>query len=222
MNFMQFLKSLDDFLYEVMSWLIFYPITMWRTLRHPLTMMNYSDAELHDREERQYTDTLAPPIFLLISLLISQGIELAMVGDNPMIGDTTGLDALVDDETSLLIFRLLTFSIFPLVMAVRLVRKRRIGLNRDTLRPPFYSQCYVAAPFVLVLGLASSFMRTGHPWAIEGSLGAIVGALLWYGALQTRWYMRHLKIGLLAGLWTASVAMVESLAILIAIGLLFS
>ena len=209
MNFMQFLKSLDDFLYEVMSWLIFYPITMWRTLRHPLTMMNYSDAELHDREERQYTDTLAPPIFLLISLLISQGIELALVGNNPMIADTTGLDALVDDETSLLIFRLLTFSIFPLVMAVRLVRKRRIGLNRDTLRPPFYSQCYVAAPFVLVLGLASSFMRTGLPWAIEGALGAIVVALLWYGTLQARWYMQHLKIGLLAGFWTASVAMVN-------------
>ena len=40
MNFFQFLKSLDKLLYEVASWLVFYPVTMWRSARHPLAMMD--------------------------------------------------------------------------------------------------------------------------------------------------------------------------------------
>ena len=60
--------------------------------------------------------------------------------------DTRGLAGLISDDTSLLVLRLLMFSIFPLIMATRLVRLKRVGLTRKSLRPPFYSQCYVAAP----------------------------------------------------------------------------
>ncbi len=138
MNFMQLLKSLDDLLYEVMSWLVFYPVTMWRALTRPLKMMDYSDAELGDRVEEQYTDTLSPPLFLLLSLIISHLVELASIGGQPaLVSEYRGLAGPVDDDTSLLILRLLMFSIFPLIMATRLVRKQRIGLTRDTLRPPF-------------------------------------------------------------------------------------
>jgi hypothetical protein len=222
MNFMQLLKSLDDLLYEVMSWLVFYPVTMWRALTRPLKMMDYSDAELGDRVEEQYTDTLSPPLFLLLSLIISHLVELASIGDSPLVGDTTGLAGLVSDDTSLLILRLLMFSIFPLIMATRLVRKQRIGLTRDTLRPPFYSQCYVAAPFVLTLSLAATLMGTHRPWALPAGAAIMVLALLWYGSLQTRWFAQHLHVSLPRALWQASVAMVESLAIVLAIAWLFS
>ena len=70
MNFFNLLQSLDDLLYEVMSWLIFYPITMWRTLVRPLTMMDYSDLEQRDAEDQQYIDTLSPPLFLLLSFYL--------------------------------------------------------------------------------------------------------------------------------------------------------
>ncbi len=75
MNFTQLLKSLDDLLYEVVSLLVFYPVTMWRALRPPLRMMDYSDTELGDREEKQYADTLSPPLFLLLSLIISHVVS---------------------------------------------------------------------------------------------------------------------------------------------------
>lgn len=41
MIFMNLLKSLDDLLFEIMGWLVFYPFTFWRTLRHPWRMMDY-------------------------------------------------------------------------------------------------------------------------------------------------------------------------------------
>ena len=39
MNFMAWLSSFDELIYEVMSWILFLPITLWRTLRHPWAMI---------------------------------------------------------------------------------------------------------------------------------------------------------------------------------------
>ncbi|MGV1794257.1 MULTISPECIES: hypothetical protein [unclassified Rhizobium] len=36
-------KSLEELLNELVSWLLFYPITMWRSVSRPLNMMRYAD-----------------------------------------------------------------------------------------------------------------------------------------------------------------------------------
>lgn len=214
MGFLQFFRAIDELLYEVMSWLVFYPITLWRAIRHPLHMMEYSDIELKDSEDEQFTDTLSPPLFLLISLLISHALELVFVGNDPIIKDHRGLANFIDDDTSLLAFRLATFSIFPLIMALRLVRRLDIPLTRETLKPPFYSQCYVAAPFALALGLANILVESNHRWVAGLSVLIIVLTLLWFGALQSLWFAQHLGSSRTRGFLGASAGMVECLVIL--------
>lgn len=49
LDFMKLLKSLEELLYELVSWLLFYPLTMWRSVVRPLSMMRYADTELADR-----------------------------------------------------------------------------------------------------------------------------------------------------------------------------
>ena len=85
MNFFNLLQSLDELLYEVMSWLVFYPITMWRTLVRPLKMMDYSDVEQGDASDQQYTDTLSPPLFLLLSLILVNAAEIALIGNDAVV-----------------------------------------------------------------------------------------------------------------------------------------
>jgi len=209
MGFLQLLKSLDDLLYEVMSWLVFYPVTLWRTLRHPWAMMAYSDAELRDSEEQQYTDTLSPPLFLLLTLILGHGIELAAVGQNKLVGDKTGLAALITDDTTLLMMRLLVFSMFPLLMAVRLLRKRKAPITRETLRQPFYSQCYPAGLFALLLGLGGIAVQLRW-WHAQIAGCVLMGlALLWYGSLQTRWFARELGVSAVRGFSIATFGMIE-------------
>ena len=224
MHFMQLLRTLDEFLYEVMSWLVFYPITLWRTIARPLGMMDYADTELGDRPEQQYADTLPPPLFLLLTLLLSHAIELALVGQNPLVEDTKGLSELVHDDTSLLILRLLLFSLPPLIMAVRLVRAQKVGLTRDTLRLPFYSQCYIAAPFALVLGIATIMARLPSAWAEVVMLGIvlIVFDFLWYGVVQARWFAAKLNVSILRGFGMATVGMIQSVAVFVILGSLLA
>lgn len=223
MHFMGLLKSLDELLYEVMSWLIFYPVTLWRVLRRPLTMMDYSDRELHQSAAEQYTDTLTPPLFLLLSLLLSHALELAFIGNNAIVRSNHGLAALVNDDTSLVLLRLVIFSVFPLIFAVRLVRAQHKHLTRESLRPAFYAQCYAAAPFALTIGITSLLTTTHHwSWAQPAGLTLTALTLFVYGTVQARWFAQHLRRSTLAGFGHASIAMVVSLGVILLVVPLFA
>ena len=222
MDFFKLLQSLDDLLYEVMAWLVFYPVTLWRAIRHPQRMMRYADAELVDDVGEQYSDTLSPPLFLLISLIISHAIELLAIGQSTLVTRTAGLDRLIDSDSTLIVLRVLVFSLFPLGMATRLVQRQKIGLNRKTLRPPFYSQCYVAAPFALVVGIAAILLKLEPTSLRVAGLVLMLAALLGYGALQARWFALHLGESHWRGFIDASIAMIGCIAILCLAASLFA
>ncbi|THV23005.1 permease [Peteryoungia ipomoeae] len=222
MDFMRLLKSLEELLYELVSWLVFYPLTFWRALSRPLPMMRYADLELGDRPEDQYEDTLSPPLFLLITLMIAQGLASLM----PLVHRPDEIGGELSSTANLLIARGVIFSVFPLVMSVTLLRHKGLRLTRESLRPPFYSQCYVAAPFVLVatLGLDALMVKAEGGWLAAG-LAAIALAILWYGQAQVRWFVRDLGIGwgraVALFLSAFAIALVTALCLTVVIGLSF-
>ncbi|WP_432768869.1 MAG: hypothetical protein HEQ22_16130 [Sphingopyxis sp.] len=222
MDFLKLIQSLDELLYEIMSWLVFYPVTLWRTLTRPLKMMDYSDAELGDATEKQYTDTLSPPLFLLLTLAIGHAIELWLVGQNALVGNRVGLSAFISDDSSLILLRTVTFSLFPLLLAARLLHARSRKLDRDTLRAPFYSQCYLAAPFALLSGLSENLIRYAQPWSEASGVLLYLFALLWFGTLQILWFRQHLKCGFWRAFGNASLAMVLCLGVIALTGTLFA
>ena len=222
MDFFKLVQSLDELLYEVMSWLIFYPVTLWRALTRPLKMMDYSDAEQGDAENKQYSDTLSPPLFLLLTLVISHLIALSTVGESAVLLDKTGLGRLINDDSSLILMRVAFFSLFPLAMAARLVLARGLKLDRAPLKAPFYSQCYVAAPFALMVSGAGILMQLKPPAAEIAGLVLLGFALLWFGSLQIWWFAQHLRISRWRAALHASRAMVEALAAFIVFSLIFA
>lgn len=64
MDFMNLLRSAELLLYEVVSWLVFYPLTLLRCIRRPTDMIAYAEQELPRPPEVQFADALSPPIFL--------------------------------------------------------------------------------------------------------------------------------------------------------------
>lgn len=188
---MKLLKSLEELLYELVSWLIFYPLTMWRSVVRPLSMMRYADIELTERPGDQYDDTLSPPLFLLITLLLSQGVSGAL----PSIYDPGAAAKELGSGSNLLLARGVIFGLFPLCMAVTLLRSKKIRITRASLRPPFFSQCYVAAPFAFVLALGFDFFSMPQEQGVLAGLVTLVVATVWYAQAQIRWFMRDLGIG---------------------------
>lgn len=220
MDFMKIIESLDEALYTVMCWLIFYPLTLWRAIVRPPEMMAYADREVSDRIEDQYDDAIRPPLFLFLTLVISHGIEIAVMGQNSLLADRHGLAALVDSDLSLLALRLMLFSLFTLMMAVRLLRLQKIKLTQASLRRPFYGQCYTAAPFALLIGVGTLFTSAALPR--EQIIGAsiLVVAFVWYLAVESTWFARRLEVSRAAGLWHASIAAILALFLFMAFALL--
>lgn len=178
MDFLRLLQSLEELLYEVMSWLIFYPRTLWRTMRHPLQMLRYSDRELKDAAEDQFTDTLSPPLFLLLTILLSHLIEVSAHQSLPKVTTSIGKQIMASDQ-NLLLLRFVLFSIFPLMFAARRLSTQKLPLNRETLRQPFFAQCYIAGPTALVLGIAAILMRASQPAIILGGFALALFGIAW-------------------------------------------
>lgn len=193
MDFMKLLKSLEELLYELVSWLLFYPLTMWRSVTSPPSMMRYADIELTDKPEDQYQDTLSPPLFLLITLLLSQALSGAL----PSIYDPTEAVRELGSGSNLLIARGVIFGIYPLCMAVTLLRSKKVRITRNSLRPPFFSQCYVAAPFAFILVLGFDFIAMPNEQGILAGLLKMGLATVWYAQAQMRWFMQDLGISII-------------------------
>jgi hypothetical protein len=220
MDFVKLLRSLDDFLYEIMVMLVFYPRTLWLTIRYPQRMMDYADTELGDVLSERYTDTLSPPLFLMASLALTHGLTSAINPDA-----VAALPVLLRSTENLLLFRVFVFSLFPLLMSLRLLARLGVALDRDTLRPPFYSQCYITAPVAMAGGICLSAAR----WfgAGSGPLAASVFALVmaWYLHQQASWFASKLELspvrawGLAGSTAVAATAIVLSTLVVTAIEL---
>lgn len=197
MDFFQIIRSLENLLYEVMTWLIFYPRTLWRTLVRPTAIMAYTAKELGDTTDDRFSDLLSPPLFLMLSLLIAHGVEKTLgvgaLAAGEVVGET-GRFILASGQ-NLLLFRSFLFALFPLVAAVGLIRRNGGVLDRNSLKGPFYQQCYFGGTFGLAVSTAGAVLR--HPAELMRATGLILLTIgiLWYLWVQTRWIERELALG---------------------------
>lgn len=210
MDFLKIIRSLEELLYEVMTWLVFYPRTMWRIAARPLEATSYSEREQTDAAAEQYTDTLSPPLLLMLTLLLAHGLGLGL-GAKGLETDSPIGRAIFDSPQNLLMLRALAFSVFPLTAATTLLRRRHLAIDRKTLRGPFFSQCYLTAPFALAVSAGMVLMRTQTGAAKPAGAALALAGVAWYLAVETRWFQRQLELpagrALLVGLWTFARAL---------------
>jgi hypothetical protein len=203
--FLTILRSVEELLYEVMSWLLFYPRTLFMTLTRPLKTMRYSDSEQRDKPEKQYLETLSPPMFLVLSILLAHGLEMAFGFGVAQHRDGLGRLVTSSDE-SLLIFRALMFSLHPLVFAWAWLHLSGRRIDRDTLRPPFFAQCYLSGATSILVSLGAMGVRDPGEWTTLAGALVIVVSTLWYLAIQRRWLMTVEGMGgWRAGLWAVGL-----------------
>ncbi|HUD30995.1 MAG TPA: hypothetical protein VMQ93_19190 [Novosphingobium sp.] len=202
MDFVRILRSLEELLYEAMTWLIFYPRTFWRALRRPITMLRYSDRELGDAPEQQFTDMLSPPLFLMLTILLSHVIEVASHQALPRPDNAIGRQIMASDE-NLLLLRSILFAIYPLLFAVGRLSRQRVKLDLESLRRPFYAQCYIAAPAAFAFGIGSIL---GRAHAVELQVAGLLvstGSVVWYVSIEAYWLRIQAKLPRLRAGWLA-------------------
>lgn len=204
MDFVKILRSLEEFLYEVMSWLAFYPRTLLRIVANPVAVARYTVQEMAQEQDRQFTETISPPLMLILSLLLAHGVEM-VVAPPLSFPHNAAADLVFGTEQGLLMFRCVCFSLFALIAALWTMARTRQPLDRETLRGPFYVQCFLASPFALFVSLSLMTARLQTGWAAAaGAVGAMT-ALLWYLWARASVYRHFSGAGMPRALATAGV-----------------
>ncbi len=219
---MKWLNSLDELLYEVMSWLLFFPITLARSIFRPMGIMADIRQEAALPDDERYKAVLSPPLFLALALLLAHAVATALGQVDTIILNHRGLANLVNDNASALILRVVVFAAFPLLLAARLVRRSGRKLDRDSLQQPFYEQCYPAAVFALGLGVGTSLSL--DRLSISNTAGHIIvtASIGYYWIVETRWFARVLGISHLRAAGNVLLGLLEGTAFLLVVAVLFS
>lgn len=177
MDLMRLLRSLEEFLYELVGWLVFYPRTFWRILRHPGAIARYTRLELEQSPERQFTETISPVLMLVLSVVIAHGLEMALKLPFATITSPIG-KLLFGSEQGLLLTRSAVFSVLALGAALGTLSQQGQPITRDTLREPFSIQAFLVCPFVVLLSTGELLVRIAE--TRPAGVVLIVGAIIWY------------------------------------------
>ncbi|QYF86872.1 hypothetical protein [Brevundimonas sp. PAMC22021] len=215
MDFLKILRSFEEFLFEAASWLLFYPLTMWRIIRRPLTTMEYSDREQTDVEDHRYDDALSPPLVLLVTIVLCNVISSAAHVPLPP-NESDLLKAVTSSQQNLVLFRSLVFSLVPLISALVLLRRQNKRIARETLRASFYAQCYLAAPCAACVS-AGGVMLQRPDMSNAWGLAIIAAGAAWFVIIQTAWFAKKLNLPMMRAAWVAVSADLSALVYLVLI-----
>lgn len=185
MDFLKLLRSLEEFLYELCTWFLFFPRTLYRVIVHPRRMAQYVNTELTQKLDKQFDDAISPPMFLMLAVLVAHGVELLMHQQIVGIGQLSR--TVFGNEESLLLYRSITFAVWPLIATVHMLRRKKTPLTRESLRRPFFMQCYLTAPFAVALSSSMVFVRLPGELSTHIGIAVSVLAFLWYAVVQAGW-----------------------------------
>ena len=194
MDPLKLLRALEEFLFEAIALLFFYPATLVRIVLRPLATMDYAETEEKQDGESQYDDAVSPPLLLLLTILLTNVIALAAHAGVPHT-DTPLTKLVFDSQQNLLLFRSLVFSLLPLVAAITLLRRQGRTLSRSSLRPPFFAQCYLTVPFALAVSLGGiGLQSSGDGARLAGGAACALG-MAWILGAQAAWFRQKLGYG---------------------------
>jgi hypothetical protein len=217
MDLVKILRSLEEFLFEVISWLLFFPLTLWRVLRSPLRMADHAVRELGEEEQSRFSDSVSPPMFLILAVILAHALELGLHEIIPGPANALG-QMLVGNEQGLLLYRAVVFSVWPLLGAVAYLRGTDQVLDRETLRPPFFALCFLTGPFAIAFSGGSAFGRQESDVSTLVGGAIMLAAVVWYVVVQARWFAHLLGIGLARALGIAVAAFVTGSLLNLLIG----
>lgn len=189
MDFVGAMKAIEQFAYELMSWVLFYPLTIARVVFRPAAMMDYVVTESAKDETDGFSTAMRPTLFLVLSLSI--GAMLVPFSPQEIAALSQGRigKAITESWVALIFSRTVLFTFFPIAGALIYDIFTPGDVARETLRLPFAQQCYILAPFALIVSPCMVLMGRGS----EAATVAFVIALAWLAVAQFLFFRRQAK-----------------------------
>jgi len=207
MDFLKILKSFEEFVYEALTWLVLLPRTLWRIVVSPRRMTGYAGAQLASQSETRFSEAISPPLLLILCVLISHFIDLVFRNPVPQT-DEALTNLLLSSEQNLLLYRTIAFGVWSLAGAVYMLVRTRKPVDRETLRAPFYEQCYLVAPFAFAMSLSLTLIALDQPWTRMVAVSLSLLATTWFWLAQAAWFQARASLSLWRSLVAAALVLI--------------
>lgn len=203
MDLLKIIQSLQDFMYELVVWILLLPKTILRAVFRPGLMVSYVNQEWEKAESDRFDEYLSPALFLLVVAVVPNTLFnwmgralvstdlAAQLTENNLVASTMAV------LTCLLVF----------LFWLQILSRKPV--RRSMLKRLFFIQCYLVAPAQLIyLLLALVGLNTVSPWVIW-----VVNILIttFYEAFAFRdelkvgwfkgWFLAWLPYGVLVVIW---------------------
>lgn len=70
MDFFNFAKAVEQGIYDVMMWILFYPLTLLRMIVRPASTLQYVYAESRGDPDVAFSEAMRPALMIFISITI--------------------------------------------------------------------------------------------------------------------------------------------------------
>jgi hypothetical protein len=202
MDILKIIQSLQDFMFELVVWVLLLPKTIFNAVFRPGWMVAYVNQEWEKQTENRFDEYLSPALFLLVVAVIPNAL-FNWMGGSSNAGITAQLteDNLVASTLSVLVC-LLVYIFWLQVLCKQPVR-------RSTLKRLFYIQCYLVAPAQLIYILLEFFrvnaFGTLFVWVVNIFVTTFYEAFAFRAELNVGlfkgWLLAVLPYAVLAVVW---------------------
>jgi hypothetical protein len=215
LDFFNFAKAVEQGIYDVMMWIFFYPFTLIRTVIFPVATLQYVYAESRKDSDMAFSEAMRPALLIFISIVIGTLVTPFTDDQAALVRETRFGRFLVESWFALVFYRMTAFSLFPLVGALLLDVLTPGAVSRETLRTPFYLQCYICAPFALIA--SPTLVNVAHD-TMPVYL-AFVAVTCWFLAAQFMFFRTYARQSVLRSLVLAQGVLVLGVVGMVLLGL---
>lgn len=202
MDILKIIQSLQDFMFELVVWVLLLPKTIFNAVVRPGWVVAYVNQEWEKQPEDRFDEYLSPALFLLVVAVIPNALFNWMGGSlNADVTARLTEDNLVASTLSVLVC-LLVYIFWLQVLCKQPVR-------RSTLKRLFYIQCYLVAPAQLIY-LLLEFLQLNafgalFVWVVNIFVTTFYEAFAFRAELQVGlfkgWLLAVLPYAVLAAIW---------------------
>lgn len=195
MDVFNFAKSVEQGIYDVMMWVFFYPFSLLRMVFRPASTLAFVERETRADTETAFASAMRPALLLFLSIAIGSVIAPFSPEQAKELSQSHVGKLLVDSWFSLLVYRMILFSLFALAGAIFYDLLTPGTVTRESLRVPFQQQCYACAPYALVMSPLLVRMNTQPTTTHLAILAVVLG---WFLTVQFLFFRAFLKKNVLA------------------------
>lgn len=186
MDIFNFARAVEQGIYDVMLWIFFFPYTLVRMVIQPAAMLRHVAEETSKDPAIAFESAMRPALFLFIAIAFGTLIAPLNVGQVKVLQQSQIGQLVASSWFALMLVRMIVFCMFPLIGAVIFDLLTPGRITRTSLRAPFYQQCYISAPFALVI--SPTLVNLGRDSAAV--LALAVATTAWFLAVQVIFFRR--------------------------------